>query len=77
MNLYICDLIITRAKYHRFFDENKEENLKDMNKTNIKAIQEYYKNDIRSMINFLQVDKNRKTNIIIEIIIVTMKLLIC
>ena len=30
----------------------KEENLKDMNKTNIKAIQEYYKNDIRSMINF-------------------------
>lgn len=45
----------------------KEENLKDMNKANIKAIQDYYKNDIRSMINFLQVDKkNRKTNIIID-----------
>lgn len=45
----------------------KEENLNDMNKVNIKAIQDYYKNDIRSMINFLQVDKkNRKTNIIID-----------
>lgn len=45
----------------------KEEDLKDMNKVNIKAIQDYYKNDIRSMINFLQVDKkNRKTNIIID-----------
>ncbi len=45
----------------------KEEDLKDMSKVNIKAIQDYYKNDIRSMINFLQVDKkNRKTNIIID-----------
>ena len=45
----------------------KEEKLLHMNKHNLKSIQEYYKNDIRSMINFMQVNKkSRKTNLIID-----------
>ena len=44
----------------------KEEKLEDMTKSNVRAIQEFYKNDIRSMINFMQVNKkSRKTNIIV------------
>ena len=45
----------------------REEKLEDMTKSNVRAIQEFYKNDIRSMINFMQVNKkSRKTNIIID-----------
>ena len=45
----------------------KQEKLTDMTKQNLKAIQEFYKNDIRSMINFMQISKKtRKTNLILD-----------
>ena len=45
----------------------KQEKLTDMTKQNLKAIQEFYKNDIRSMINFMQISKKtRKTNLILN-----------
>ena len=45
----------------------KDEKLNDITKINLKSIQEYYKNDIRSMINFMQVNKRtRKSNLIID-----------
>ena len=45
----------------------KQEKLTDMTKQNLKAIQEFYKNDIRSMINFMQINKKtRKTNLILD-----------
>ena len=48
----------------------KDEKLTDITKCNLKSIQEYYKNDIRSMINFMQVNKRtRKTNLILDIAI--------